>query len=187
MSIYHTYWVSKQFPFVDSIHQNFKAFSEEKGESSIHLLLSRIRDHQIDMDNINVKYQDVAAFMECDQFFNVHLHADSYSQTYHITPSDAENSHDLFIKKLRDSMLLVIDDIILDKHLPYLEGLPSYKNVSPLATSVQADAYYLSHFNSFNRSSEETSKLLYKLKRTLKKYYKKPPNFSWVLPGAEWR
>ena len=187
MSIYHTYWVSKQFPFVDSIHENFKAFSEEKGESSIHLLLSRIRDYQIDEDNINEKYKDVAAFMECDQFFNIHLHADSYSQTYHITPTDKKNSHDLFLKNIKNSMLIVIDKIILDDHLPYLEGLPSYKKSSPLATKVQVDAYYLYHFNSYNQSSDETSKLLYKLKRTLTKYYKKPRNFSWVLQDAKWR
>lgn len=185
MTTYYCNW--KDFPFMNVFRDHFKAFSEEKGETSIHLLLKQINDYQIDEKVLEFKYKNVSAFSECSSIFNFDLSFKSTSYANYpvfINEEEDQTGNSLFLNLIYKEFVKIIDSLQENEYHPFIPYQTSYSLQSPVDPTPD---YLHMLIERFDSSRKETSNRLYKLKRKLLELYKKPTDFPFEIPNAVWK
>ena len=184
MLVYFSHWKSENFSFVSIFKNNFKAFSEEKGEASIHLLQKQINDFKIDLDSLNCKFQNVSAFTQCMNIFNFDLsHKNSKVKSFPMLPLANQIPPTPF-DMISVNFLEIIKKIEDNTYRCFIHDTKALKLTSQL-DSVDTDVYN-SLIRNFDRAPANAQKRLFSLKISLKKKYKKPAQLPWEFEVANW-
>ena len=183
MHINYKHWLSCKFSFLKVFDEHFKAFSEERGESSIHLLLKQINDFNIDLDSLDKKYQNVAAFTGCYSVFNFPLSFKaSNPKSFSLDPEDF--SH-VYFDGIYITFLEIVDKIRENQYMPYI---PSRKGLNSFCPKITlTDNCYADLNNNFDSARQKSQKKLFSILKNLKEKYRKPISFPWDLPLAVWK
>lgn len=188
MSFYYKNWKLSQHIIIPYLHNHFSAFSEEKGESSIHQLLTQINDFKYDIDIFSSKYQNVAAYMGCAPIFDFKL---SYKETIHSKYSisndtyNPNSSDDQLMDNLTISIQEYFNMIKIDKSFYIFKLSQSYSNDTEMEHYENYCSTLIENFEK-NILNYATTKLS-NIPKLLQKKYVKPDEFPIDIPTANWQ
>lgn len=182
MSLYHCYWSSKKFPFMHIFHHHLTAFSEEKGESSIHLLLKQIRNHMIDYDVLSEKFRNITVFNKCSEIYSFSLSRKQCS-TKKFEMKNYQNVDDNIQFKIFTNFSTQLY-LILNDQFDIFCSNKSYKSSSMKDNSLDmCTTLYDNYKQSQNLCAANCNKLFAKVKKP----FKKPDYWPFLLDNLVWK